>query len=207
MAKAKLASFILLTLPGMPFVYYGEEIGMTGGKPDERIRTPMQWRPAPAAGFTRGAAWERLQGDSLTITVESEDKDPASILNLHRRMIHLRASNSALGDGALIPLASSSDAVAAYVRRDGNRAVLVVANLGTTALANVALSSDAGALPPGSWRLRTLLGGTDGAALDVADDGRLHGFTPLATLAPLHGYLFELSPARGRRSAPATSTR
>jgi glycosidase len=207
MAKAKLASFILLTLPGMPFVYYGEEIGMTGGKPDERIRTPMQWRPAPAAGFTRGAAWERLQGDSLTITVESEDKDPASILNLHRRMIHLRASNSALGDGALIPLASSSDAVAAYVRREGNRAVLVVANLGTTALANVALSSDAGALPPGSWRLRTLLGGTDGAALDVADDGRLHGFTPLATLAPLHGYLFELSPARGRRSAPATSTR
>ncbi|HEY2066699.1 MAG TPA: alpha-amylase family glycosyl hydrolase [Gemmatimonadaceae bacterium] len=207
MAKSKLASFILLTLPGMPFVYYGEEIGMTGAKPDERIRTPMQWRRGPAAGFTSGRAWERLQDDSATITVESEDRDPNSILNLHRRLIHLRASNAALAGGSLVPLTASNGSVAAYLRRDGDRAVLVVANLAATPVANVALSSDAGALPAGRWTLRSLLGDSNAASLSVDGDGHLHGYTPLTTLAPLHGYLFELSPARGRRSAPATSTR
>jgi glycosidase len=207
MAKAKVAAFILLTLPNMPFVYYGEEIGMTGGKPDERIRTPMQWRRAPAAGFTTGRAWERLQDDSLAITVESEDGDPNSILNLHRLLIHLRDSNAALGNGTLVPFSASNDAVAAYVRRDGGRAVLVVINLGAAPLANVALSAEAGALPAGRWTLHTLLGGSNAAPLQVDGDGQVHRFIPLATLAPLHGYLFELSPARGRRSAPATSTR
>ena len=43
-ARARLAAMILLTLPGLPFVYYGEELGMTGNKPDERLRTPMHWR-------------------------------------------------------------------------------------------------------------------------------------------------------------------
>jgi glycosidase len=203
MAKAKVASFILLTLPNMPFVYYGEEIGMTGGKPDERIRTPMQWRRAPSAGFTTGRAWERLQDDSLAINVESEDDDPNSILNLHRRLIHLRDSNAALADGTLVPFTASRDAVAAYVRRDGDRAVLVIVNLAATPLANVALSADAGALPAGRWALHSLLGGSNARSLEVDGDGRVHGFIPLATLAPLHGYLFELSPARG----PATSTR
>ena len=52
-----LAASILLTLPGTPFLYYGEEIGMTGTKPDPDIRTPMQWRDAPGAGFTDGEPW------------------------------------------------------------------------------------------------------------------------------------------------------
>ena len=55
-ARNKVAVTLLLTLPGLPFVYYGEEIGMTGDKPDPRLRTPMHWSRGPAAGFTRGAA-------------------------------------------------------------------------------------------------------------------------------------------------------
>jgi glycosidase len=65
-ARAKLAATILLTLPGLPFVYYGEEIGMAGNKPDPRLRTPMQWARGPGAGFTDGLVWEPLQPDSLT---------------------------------------------------------------------------------------------------------------------------------------------
>lgn len=192
MAKAKLASLILLTLPGLPFVYYGEEIGMTGAKPDERLRTPMQWRSAPAAGFTRGKPWERLQDDSLSVTVESQQRDPNSILTLHRRLIHLRAGHAALAAGELAPLSASHDAVAAYVRRDGDRAVLVVANLSATPLASVSLSSEPHALPSGAWALRNMLGGAAGAPVRIDADGRLHGFVPVATLAPLRGYLFEL---------------
>jgi glycosidase len=65
MAKSRVASFLLLTLPGLPFVYYGEEIGMTSAKPDERIRTPMQWTADRAVGFSRGTPWEQLSDDSL----------------------------------------------------------------------------------------------------------------------------------------------
>ena len=59
-----MAAALLLTGPGVPFIYYGEEIGMTGAKPDERIRTPMRWdASAPAAGFSTHAPWEPLSGD------------------------------------------------------------------------------------------------------------------------------------------------
>ena len=59
-ARAKLAATLLLTLPGLPFVYYGEEIGMTGDKPDPRLRTPMQWTPALRRGLHhRHAVGER----------------------------------------------------------------------------------------------------------------------------------------------------
>ncbi|MEI2689565.1 MAG: alpha-amylase family glycosyl hydrolase [Anaerolineae bacterium] len=58
-----LAATTLLTLPGVPFIYYGEEIGMTGNKPDERIRTPMQWADEANGGFTSGTPWEALNSD------------------------------------------------------------------------------------------------------------------------------------------------
>ena len=192
LAKARIASFIMLTLPGVPFVYYGEEIGMVGSKPDERLRTPMQWTRAPGAGFTTGRPWQRLQDDSMTTTVEAQEGDPRSILELHRRLIPVRDGNAALASGRLIPLAATSDAVVAYLRREGDRAVLVVANVGATPASDVSLTSDAAALPRGSWTLRSLMGGSDAAPLTVADDGRLSGYVPVRSLAPLEGYIFEL---------------
>jgi glycosidase len=192
MAKARVASFLLLTMPGMPFVYYGEEIGMVGNKPDERLRTPMQWSGAPHAGFTSGKPWQQLADDSLTTTVAAQDGDPASLLQLHRRLIHLRAANPALGAGLIIPLTASNDAVAAYLRRNGDRTVLVVANLSGGPLAGVSLASADRVLSAGSWTLRNPLGGPKAAPLRVGKDGRLRGYVPLATLAPLEGYLFEI---------------
>ncbi len=68
--RAKLAASLLLTLPGVPFVYYGEELGMAADKPDPRIRTPMHWDLGHAAGFTTGTPWEPLQDDWQTANVE-----------------------------------------------------------------------------------------------------------------------------------------
>lgn len=193
MQRARVAALLLLTMPGVPFVYYGEEIGMTGSKPDERIRTPMQWSGGPGGGFTRGTPWQRLQDDSLTITVAAQDRDPASLLALYRRLIRLRASEPALASGDLVPLTTSDGAVAAYARRAGDRLVLVIANLGGTPRAGVSLESAADAFPAGSWTPRALLGSVVAAPLRVGSDGRVVGYVPLRTLAPREGYLFELT--------------
>lgn len=148
LAGAKLAATILMTLPGVPFIYYGEEVGMTGDKPDERLRTPMHWAPGPAAGFTSGKPWEALQSDSLTANVAAQERDPNSLLSLYRRLGAQRAANSALKSGQLIPVESGSESVMAYIRADSARAVLVVANLGVTAAPNVTVPAQYGSRTP-----------------------------------------------------------
>ncbi len=192
-ARAKLAASLLLTLPGVPFVYYGEEIGMTGDKPDPHLRTPMHWRLGPAAGFTDGVPWEPLQPDSFTANVEAMENDPDCLLNLYRKLIHLRAKNAALGSGELVALNAGSEAVAAYLRRKGDRVALVVANLGTTPLTEVALSSSARVLPPGRYTAEALMGEQPTAPLQIGADGRMRDYVPLASLAPLQAYVFDIS--------------
>ncbi len=199
-ARAKLAATLLLTLPGLPFVYYGEEIGMTGDKPDPRLRTPMQWRPRPGLGFTSGTAWESAQPDSFATTVEGQDANPGSLLNLYRRLIHLRRSNDALATGKLVPLSAGSPQVAAYLRRaeHGKDAVLVVANLGAAAVARLAVASRDSVLPPGMYSARNLLGGAAAASLQVSRDGRIRGYAPRRRIEPRQSLILDLSPATRR---------
>lgn len=140
--KARAAAMLLLTLPGLPFVYYGEELGMTGPKPDELIRTPMAWsRRAPHAGFTSGTSWQPLAADSLEANVEAQEADPRSLLNLYRTLIRQRAATPALGRGALVPLTTSSPAVVAFLRHDTAGTVLVIVNVGPAALDAVHIAS------------------------------------------------------------------
>ena len=215
LAKSRLAAVILLTMPGLPFVYYGEEIGMSGAKPDERLRTPMQWSPAPGSGFTSGAPWERMQDDSLTVTVEAQERDPSSLLALYRRLIHLRAGRPALGAGTLVPLTTSNAAVGAWIRRHGRSVALVVVNLSPVAQSGVTLAGADGTLPRGRWVLRDLLGnaraargardagGAGGAGVVIGAAGGFEGYVPLDTLAATTGYVFDLSPSS--RHAPAAA--
>ena len=165
---------------------------MEGTKPDERIRTPMQWRRGHADGFTSGTPWEALQDDSLTTTVEAEKSDTGSVLAMDRRLIHLRATNQTLADGQLIPLQASEDGVAAYARRLGDRVVIVVANLTSAVVRGVDLSGDGGTLPRGIWRVHDLLSGAMVAPVEIGADGRLRDYEPLRELPPFEGYVLEL---------------
>ena len=192
MPSAKQAATLLLTLPGMPYIYYGEEIGMTGDKPDPRLRTPMQWAPQPGLGFTTGRAWESAQPDSMTRTVATEDNDPHSLLNLYRRLIHLRGANDALASGRLVPLTASDPHVAAYLRRASGATVLVVANLSGMPVSGATLSAGAGTLPAGQYTLQDLLGGPNGAILQAGANGVVTGYAPAATLGAHETLIFEL---------------
>jgi len=170
-AGARLAATILLTLPGVPFIYYGEEIGMTGDKPDERLRTPMQWTRT-SAGFTSGKPWETPQPDSLVHNVADEDRAAGSLLKLYRWLIRLRAGDDALRDGDLTPVETGNESVLAYLRKAPSVEVLIVANLGTKPAAPFAL--------PGRYTLRNLL--HPGA-----------NRSSLPTLAPRQAYIFEIT--------------
>ncbi|HEY9429016.1 MAG TPA: alpha-amylase family glycosyl hydrolase, partial [Gemmatimonadaceae bacterium] len=195
-ARAKQAATLMLTLPGLPFVYYGEEIGMTGDKSDPRLRTPMQWTPKSGVGFTSGTPWESPQPDSLEVNVAAQDADPGSLLNLYRALIHLRKTNVALARGKLVPLHASDPRVAAYLRRAGDRAVLVLANLGGGPVAGVTVRSDSGALGPGDYAAMGLLGAPDGAELRVGENGRIEGYAPVSRpLSPRESLVLEI----GRR--------
>ena len=190
--RAKQAATLLLTLPGLPFIYYGEEIGMTGDKPDPRLRTPMQWSPRAGVGFTTGTPWEAPQPDSMAVNVALEDTDPGSLLNLYRKLIHLRRQYDALATGTLVPLSASSPQVATYVRRAGDHVVLVVANLGAAPASGVSISSGEGVLPPGRYTARNLLGGPNGRTLQVHADGRIREYVPVATIGPRESLVLDL---------------
>jgi hypothetical protein len=98
---------------------------------------------------------------------------------LYRRLIHLRKKNAALATGRLVPLSATSPQVAAYLRRAGDHAVLVVANLGSAPTSRVAIGSDARVLAPGTYAPRNLLGGPGGSTLVVGRDGGVRGYVPL----------------------------
>ena len=127
--KARLASSILLTLPGTPFIYYGEEIGMTGTKPDERIRTPMQWNEQEAAGFTTATPWEALANDRLGRSVLLQTDDPGSLLSRYRDVIAIRNAHAALRTGELVLVDAGHPALLSYLRRSEDEILWVIHNL------------------------------------------------------------------------------
>ncbi|HET7678358.1 MAG TPA: alpha-amylase family glycosyl hydrolase [Candidatus Limnocylindrales bacterium] len=137
-ARARVAAMMLLTLRGTPFLYYGEEIGMTDVPiPPERVvdvdgrdpeRTPMQWDASPCGGFTVGEPWLPM-GDVANINVAAQRGDPASLFSLYRRLIALRRESGALRWGRYRSLASPGG-VFAYARQAEGETLLVALNMG-----------------------------------------------------------------------------
>ncbi|PXV59185.1 Glycosidase [Dyella jiangningensis] len=123
----RMAAAMLLTLPGRPYIYYGEELGMEGKKPDENLREPMRWTRDPGPGESRWKPSSVNQGGA--VSVQAEQDDPNSLYNTYRTLIGWRAQNSALRDGDLTVLATGKPSVVAYWRNDGKQKLLVVHNL------------------------------------------------------------------------------
>ena len=139
--KLRLAAAILLTLPGTPFLYYGEEVGLRNGPGggDEAKRTPMPWNAEPGGGFTTGEPWHPFAPARSQANVAGQDGDPGSLLSRYRRLIRLRNGSRALRRGSLslldtessspVPGGSQAPALLAFVRQAGGERLLVAHNL------------------------------------------------------------------------------
>ena len=143
---ARLAAMLLLTLRGTPTMYYGDELGMTDVPiPPARVqdpveknvpglglgrdpeRTPMRWSPDPKGGFTTGRPWLPLDRGVGACNVETQSRDPRSMLSLYRRLIALRRSEAALVLGEL-DICDAEPECLAFIRHRGQDRLLVVLN-------------------------------------------------------------------------------
>lgn len=125
------AAAMLLTLPGQPFIYYGEELGMRGEKPDEHLREPMRWyRDGKGTGEPQWEGWSTHDG--AAVSVQAEQADPASLLHYYTALIHWRSEISALRDGSFRVYPEANDHLVAWQRADALGTVLVVHNLSGT---------------------------------------------------------------------------
>ncbi|HUQ29825.1 MAG TPA: maltose alpha-D-glucosyltransferase [Usitatibacter sp.] len=137
--KIELLTFLLMTMPGAPILYYGDEIGMgdniyLGDR--NGVRTPMQWSPDRNAGFSR-ADPQRLYLPPImdpvygyqAVNVEAQQRSAWSLLNWTRRLVSTRNLHKAFGRGSLTFLEPGNRRILAFLREHDNEAILCVANL------------------------------------------------------------------------------
>ncbi len=141
--KIKLMNSLLLSMPGSPIIYYGDEIGMgdnifLGDR--NGVRTPMQWSPDRNAGFSR-ADPQRLYLPPImdpiygyeAVNVEAQQRSPSSLLNWMKRLIAVRKGHKAFGRGSLEFLRPGNRKILAYLREHEDESMLCVANLSRSA--------------------------------------------------------------------------
>ena len=132
MAKAKIAAGLLLTLPGSPYIYYGEEIGMKGKKPDEQIREPFIW-DVKAKDDCRTTWIEPQYTTEQTVTPAAvQAENPNSLLNHYKTLIKLRNTSKALTYGDVKPVNVANKSISAFVRSHEGEEILVLHNIGNT---------------------------------------------------------------------------
>ena len=147
----KLAAAIYLTLPGIPFIYYGEEIGMLGEKPDEDIRRPMQWTNGYQAGFTTGIPWNSINGNYTSFNVQTELADSNSILNQYKKLIKVRNLKPALQEGDYLEALADKNAVFSFLRATEDDTALIVINTATNLISDIKLNLANSGLPSGAY--------------------------------------------------------
>ncbi len=150
-ARLRQAPALLMTLSGAPFLYYGEEVGITQGRGngDEAKRTPMPWDGTNNAGFTSGAPWYDLAPGWQSRNVATQRAQPNSVWQSYRRWIAARRSSTALREGSLELLqpARDNDALLAFTRNTKTESALVLHNVGDSEI-DVDLASPPSTLTP-----------------------------------------------------------
>ena len=149
--RARLMAILQFTLRGMPFVYYGDELGMEDvqmpadavidpwgknlpgfGVGRDPERTPMQWDGSSHAGFTSGVPWLPVAPDYKEKNVEHESRDPNSMLSFYKELIHHRTKSPALLTGVYKSMESGNRYVFIFGRECASEKLLVAINFTDT---------------------------------------------------------------------------
>ncbi|MGV2987681.1 alpha-glucosidase [Vibrio sp. E150_011] len=169
--SAQMLATVLHCLKGTPYIYQGEEIGMTNVKFNsldqyrdieslnfykvktesgvsheemmralhensrDNARTPMQWTDQPHAGFTSGTPWIEVNPNFVDVNVQADSQSDVSIYQHYRSLIQMRREHPVIVHGDFVPLLPDNDKVFAYLRRDGEQALIVVANFSAETVA------------------------------------------------------------------------
>ncbi len=189
--KARVAASIYLTSPGVPFIYYGEEIGLTGQGDHKNIRTPMHWSAESKAGFTNGTPWIFPKSDYIEKNVVVQLQNPDSLLRHYQHLLRARAQSNALQQGLLKALESGNSQVLAYLRTSADDQVLVVINLSDKPIAEYQLTIVDG-LIPGEYTLSSLYGDHPASELSVPATGGFEAYKPLPVLQAYQTAIFQL---------------
>jgi len=141
--RIKLMNSLLMSMPGAPIIYYGDELGMgdnifLGDR--NGVRTPMQWSPDRNAGFSRTDPQRLFLPPIMdpiygyeAVNVEAQLREPSSLLNWMRRLLAVRKSTRALGRGRFASLRPGNRKILAFLREFDDEAILCVANLARSA--------------------------------------------------------------------------
>ncbi|MBC7868891.1 alpha-amylase [Candidatus Saccharibacteria bacterium] len=135
--QARLIAMMQLTLPGLPVMYYGDELGMSDGRIDDEFiqdsfeknnpgvgigrdpeRTPMQWSHGLSAGFSKGVPWLPLPSELQDKTVADQQTDRTSFFALYQKILALRSSTSTLRRGAYETFGTNDEHIFSYKRSD-----------------------------------------------------------------------------------------
>ena len=174
--KIELMNGLLLSMPGTPIIYYGDEIGMgdnyfLGDR--DGVRTPMQWTPDRNGGFSRANPQQLYLPPVMdpiygfeAVNVEAEESDPSSLLNWMRRILAVRMQHRAFGRGQIRFLYPANRKILVYVREYENERIFCVANLSRSAQAvELDLSPVRFCTLIGTLSLKEVLGGVYGIPL------------------------------------------
>jgi maltose alpha-D-glucosyltransferase/alpha-amylase len=156
--RIKLMNSLLLSMPGSPIIYYGDEIGMgdnvfLGDR--NGLRTPMQWSPDRNAGFSRADPQQLYLPPIMdpvygyqAVNVEAQTRDRSSLLNWMKRLLQVRRGSQAFGRGTLRFIRPGNRRVLVYLRQYGADTILCVANLSRSAQpVELDLAEHKGAVP------------------------------------------------------------
>ncbi|MGQ0601845.1 MAG: alpha-amylase family glycosyl hydrolase, partial [Anaerolineales bacterium] len=193
--KAKLAAVMMLTAPGVPFIYYGEEIGQTGTKPDENIRRPMQWdSESSKVGFTTGTPWNAASADYTTVSVAAQTDDADSLLSLYRDLIQLRNEHAALRTGETLVINPDTQRLYAVLRYDDDEAFLILVNSHPRALTTdlYSLSLEQGPFT-GPLKAVSVLGLDNPQAPEVNAAGGFDSYHPFTEIPAQSAIIIQLT--------------
>ena len=178
---ARAAAVLLLTLPGTPTIYYGDELGMQDvpiprelvQDPAEQLqpglgigrdpeRTPMQWSATPNGGFSTGTPWLPLATSVQQVNVASEQADSNSMLALYERLLRLKRDEPALSHGTFRLLPRQGEVIA-HLRQHGTTSYLVLVNVGKSPATYALAAADVKRLS-GGGTVATVAAGTHSRA-------------------------------------------